>query len=285
MINKLEKGSKVGIVCCSNGKKESERNSIEQLKVALENIGLKPVFSNHIYAKNDAFSGTAKERAAALMNFYEDSSVEAIFDISGGDIANELLPELDFDIIAKSGKQFWGYSDLTTILNAIYTKTGRTSILWQVRNLTGDCAEQQTANFINTVLNGGSDLTKISYDFIQGDSMNGVVVGGNIRCFLKLAGTPYFPDLHGKILLLESYGGLLPRMATHLSQLKQMGAFEQISGVLLGTFSQLEQENGPDAITDLIRNYTGAKLPVAKTKDIGHGMDSKAIETGSFLKL
>ncbi len=35
--------------------------------------------------------------------------------------------------------------------------------------------------------------------------MDGIVVGGNIRCLLKLAGTPYWPDMREKILLLESF--------------------------------------------------------------------------------
>ena len=87
------------------------------------------------------------------MNFYRDDSVEEIFDVSGGDLANEILPYLDFQTIAYGKKHFWGYSDLTTVLNAIYARTGKSSVLYQVRNLTyehsqdadyrdflGDCA-------------------------------------------------------------------------------------------------------------------------------------------------
>ncbi len=76
--------------------------------------------------------------------------------------------------------------------------------------------------------------------FVQGEKMEGVVVGGNIRCFLKLAGTRYFPDLWDKILLLEAYGGEVPQMATYLAQLKQLGAFEKVGGILLGTFTAME---------------------------------------------
>ena len=47
----------------------------------------------------------------------------------------EVLPYLDFDIIADTDKEFWGYSDLTTIINAIYTKTQKSSVLYQIRNL------------------------------------------------------------------------------------------------------------------------------------------------------
>ena len=62
--------------------------------------------------------------------------------------------------------------------------------------------------------------------------MKGIVVGGNIRCFLKLAGTRYFPALDNKVLLLEAHGGEVPQMTTYLSQLKQIGAFENANGII-----------------------------------------------------
>lgn len=42
------------------------------------------MFAKHIYAKKDSFSGTDKERAEDLMRFYQDDSIDAIYDISGG---------------------------------------------------------------------------------------------------------------------------------------------------------------------------------------------------------
>ena len=83
------------------------------------------------------FSGTDEERAADLMRFYKDDSIDAIYDISGGDLANGVLRYLDFDTIADSDKTFWGYSDLTTVINAIYAKTGKSSVLYQIKNLIG----------------------------------------------------------------------------------------------------------------------------------------------------
>lgn len=52
---------------------------------------------------------------------------------------------------------FWGYSDLTTIINAIYTKTGKASVLYQIRNLIYDHKEQQRADFRNAILENGTD--------------------------------------------------------------------------------------------------------------------------------
>ena len=278
----LNFGDKVGIVCCSNGQKKNYKEKIDYLEQTLKDIGLHPVFSDYIYEKEDIFSGTARERAEALMRFYRDDEIKAIFDISGGDVANGVLLYLDYDVIANSSKMFWGYSDLTTVINAIYAKTGRTSVLYQIRNLMYHHKEQQMANFQNTVLQNGSDLFQLNYKFIQQNSMQGIVVGGNIRCFLKLAGTEYMPDLEGKILLLESYGGTVAKIETYLSQLQQMGAFEKIAGILLGTFTEMEQENCLPTVETLVKRIVGEDLPIAVTREIGHGTDSKAIVIGSI---
>ena len=278
----LKSGDKIGIVCCSNGQKRTYIEKIKYLEDTLKDIGLCPVFSDCIYEKEDIFSGTARERAEALMRFYRDDEIKAIFDISGGDVANGVLPYLDYDVIANSSKMFWGYSDLTTVINAIYAKTGRTSVLYQIRNLMYHHKEQQMANFQNTVLQNGSDLFQLNCKFIQQNSMQGIVVGGNIRCFLKLAGTEYMPDLEGKILLLESYGGTVAKIETYLSQLQQMGAFEKIAGILLGTFTEMEQENCLPTVETLVKRIVGEDLPIAVTREIGHGTDSKAIVIGSI---
>lgn len=149
-------GEKIGIVCCSNGQKQTYFEKIKSLEYTLRQLGLKPIFSEHIYEKEKIFSGTAKERAQALIDFYKDDEIKGIFDISGGDIANGILPYLDYEVIANSSKMFWGYSDLTTVINAIYAKTGNASVLYQIRNLIYDHKEQQLADFKNTVIEAGN---------------------------------------------------------------------------------------------------------------------------------
>lgn len=114
--------------------------------------------------------------------------------------------------------------------------------------------------------------------------MEGVVVGGNVRCFLKLAGTVYFPDLEDKILLLESLGGTVAQMLTYFSQLQQLGAFEKVKGILLGTFTQMEQELCRPDVWSLLQRFAGPELPVAKTAYIGHGTDARAIMVGEYRK-
>lgn len=277
--------NKIGIVCCSNGQKQTYREKIKYLENTLLSLGLHPIFSDYIYEKEDIFSGTAKERAKALMQFFINDEIKEIFDISGGDVANGVLPYLDYKIIAQSPKMFWGYSDLTTIINAIYAKTGKESVLYQIRNLIYDHKEEQLRNFQNTFINKANDLFQIKYHFIQQKEMRGIVVGGNIRCFLKLAGTEYMPDLTDKILLLESYSGTVAKMETYLRQLQQLGAFEKTAGILLGTFTEMESARCMPTIETLVKEIAGKDVPIAITKDIGHGTDSKAIIIGKELHL
>ena len=318
---KLAKGDKVAIVCCSNGQSLSKKKEIENLKVILEEMSLIPVFSKYIYQKISLEevennlkgfpeSGSPLEKARELMEFYEDTSIKAIFDISGGDLANTILPYLDYERIGSVKKQFWGYSDLTTIINAIYAKTQKVSVLYQIRNLLYEYSAQQKEDFIKTcfaknlkdIINDDAvkkmerenvhnlsatqttGLFQFPYKFYQGETVEGVVVGGNIRCFLKLAGTEYFPDVTDKILLLEARSGNAAQILTYFSQLEQLGAFKKVKGILLGTFTQMEKEQQMPDVYSLLKRYIKKELPVVKTEYIGHGEDSKAIQIGNKYK-
>lgn len=279
---KLRPGDKIGIVCCSNGWEKRKETKLRRLEEILLGMRLVPVLSPYIFERGGVESGSAMERAQALMDFYRDDAVKGIFDISGGDIANGILPYLDYKAIAESDKKFWGYSDLTTIINAIYAKTGKSSVLYQICNLLYEHAAEQQEHFKNAILGKSETLFQFPYEFLQGHSMEGVVVGGNVRCFLKLAGTAYFPALADRILLLESLGGTAPQMLTYFSQLQQLGAFDQVRGILLGTFTQMEQEKCKPDVWSLLKSFVRPEFPVARTEFVGHGTDSRAVLVGEY---
>ena len=282
---KLKYGDKVGIVCCSNGQKKAYVEKINHLENTLKEMGLIPVFSDCIYEEESIFCGTAEERANALMSFYKDDEIKGIFDISGGDVANGILPYLDYDVIANSSKLFWGYSDLTTVINAIFAKTGKPSVLFQVRNLIYDYKEKQIADFSNSVMQNGTDLFDLDYNYVQQSKLQGIVVGGNIRCFLKLAGTEYMPELENKILLLESLNGDVAKIETYLCQLQQIGAFDKVAGIILGTFTEMEKEKYIPTVETLVKKMVSKDMPIVSTRDIGHGTNSKAIVIGQEICL
>ena len=281
----MKNNDKIAIVCCSNGIKLKDKYKIDMLINLFIRFELVPVISRYIFEQGAVFSGNAKQRAEVLMDFYKDKEIKAIFDISGGDIANEILPFLDFEIIKKNKKLFWGYSDLTTIINAIYTKTNNESILYQIKNLVAEDMEEQTNNFYESLFLKTDHLYYFNYEFIQGNSMQGVVVGGNIRCFLKLAGTEYWPNLNNKILLLEARSGTIGQMTTYLSQLKQIGVFEKVNGIILGRFIEMENKCCIPTIIDLVKRYINRDLPLVKTSEVGHNIDSKAMIIGKMINL
>lgn len=275
----------VAIISCSNGLQESARPTIDKLLKIFSSLGLNVVLSSTIYVKDDGLSsGSGKERGEELMKLYKDSSIDAIFDVSGGDLSNEVLEYIDFDVIKNNPKLFIGYSDLSVILNSIYSQSGAPSYLYQVRHIVTN--EENLNRFTNFIKGLNNDLFDFKYNWVQGKSMEGIVIGGNIRCTLKLAGTKYMPDFKGKILLLESLGGDVCKMRTFLTQLKLMGAFKEINGIILGTFTEMEKNNYNPTIEDLVKEIVNDKnMPIVKTKEIGHGNDSKCIVIGKELKL
>ena len=273
---------KVGLTVCSNGQDPGRKKQIMDLIRVFESLGIEAVPSDHIYIIEDAFSAPDRVRAQELMAFYRDPSIDAIYDISGGDLANGVLPYLDYDLIASSGKTFWGYSDLTCVINAIYAKTGKPSVLYQVRNLVWADAALQRRRFSAYLSGDDGPLFDISCRFLRGSQMEGILLGGNIRCFLKLAGTGYWPDLKGKILLLESLGGESGQIAALFNQLDQIGAFEQVSGILLGTFTAYQKAGLSLSLYDLLRPHIPEELPVAVTAEIGHGTDARAARIGGL---
>ena len=276
----------VGIIALSNGLSDKQRQMIKQLEVVLTNLGLEVKYPTSLFRTNSVYHATDQERAQMLMDFYQDNHIQAIFDVSGGDLANGVLPYLDYDLIHSHSKLFFGYSDLSVVLNAIYAKTNQPTYLYQIRNLVGEKGLIQQQRFQETFLKGGNSLLELNPVWIQGNHMSGEVIGGNIRCFLKLAGTSYMPDFNEKILLLESYSGDVAKMATYLNQYKQLGVFDRINGIILGYFTEMQEKKYQPDIVSLVRQIVdNDKLPIVKTEYIGHGADSRCAIIGEVLTL
>jgi muramoyltetrapeptide carboxypeptidase len=102
---------------------------------------------------------------------------------------------------------------------------------------------------------------------------------------LKLAGTAFMPDPIDKILFLESLGGGPARIASLLAQLEQLDFFRKCNGVILGTFTQMEQEALKPSVEDLVLSITSKyNLTVVKTNQLGHGINAHCIPIGQWLE-
>lgn len=281
----LNKGDKIGIISCSNGLSIKNKNIIDELKLNLKSLDIEMVEGDTLYAKEyNLFSGTGEEKARALEKLFLDKDIKMIFDISGGDLANEVLDFLDFNLIKENPKPFFGYSDLTVLLNAIYSQCHITTYNYQLRNLIGKFKEEQMQNFKASFIEGKEDIFNLDYEWINGSHLEGVVVGGNIRCLLKLAGTKYMPDFKDKILFLESFSGNSAKMVTYITQYKNLGVFNEVKGIILGEFTEMERENLKPDIVEILKRVIGEiNIPILKTRDLGHGADAKCIPIGKYL--
>lgn len=106
------------------------------------------------------------------------------------------------------------------------------------------------------------------------------VLGGNIRCLLKLAGTKWWPDMSGQTLLLEANSGTPALLSSMCAQLVNMGIFNQISALVLGQFTQTGNEQGRQAIISTLTAMNISVPAIYTTNWIGHAPGSRAIWIG-----
>ncbi|MGA9518841.1 MAG: LD-carboxypeptidase [Trichococcus sp.] len=280
-------GDAIGFISCSNGLTNNDRSLeiVSSLSRKLKHdFGLETVTSDVLFLDKETQQTEAPaSRAGALLSLYSDASVKAIFDLSGGDLANEILPYLDFEIIKKNPKPYFGYSDNTVIVNAIQAKTGIQNILFNPKVLVGQEEGLQTQALGDLFNRNDSDWTE-TFE-IGGNSAaeqsSAVFAGGNLRCLLKLAGTPYWPELESKVLVLESAGGRYEAMCSGLAQLEQLGAFEKINGMLIGQFTQIELDGKTAVFLAVCRDYASRYgFPLWETAFIGHDNRSKPMRIG-----
>lgn len=109
----------VGICAPSAGvghKIESFENSLKVLREQ----GWKVWETEHVRV-NDLRGGDAKERAGELMSLFALDAVDAVFCASGGDFLSEILPRIDWQVLADHPKWLMGASDPTGILYPLTT--------------------------------------------------------------------------------------------------------------------------------------------------------------------
>lgn len=274
---------RVMLLGCSNGISQ-QQNSIQTLCCTLEReFGIHPEISEAMYQTKDGLTQSPQTRAQALQNAFLRSDIDAIFDLSGGDAANALLPFLNFEVIRHNPKPFFGYSDLSVLLNPLHERSNLPVFYFQARFLTKSAACRA---HLMTMLSDAKRCVPQHYTFLQGHALSGTIAGGNIRCTLKLIGTPWQPNFRNKILFLESLSGGLPRIETMLWQYRHIGAFAQCNGILLGNFTELADHHMLPQLYTLICDIADTpSLPIVCTTEIGHQPDSLCLPYHILIQL
>jgi len=254
----------------------------------LKNLGFKIKIGEYVSSTTLKYWGSPKEKADDLNNMFADKEVKAIICSQGGANANSTLELLDFDLIQKNPKIFIGLSDITVLLNAIYTKTGiitfhGNDIVFGLGKFRTEYNEQE---FKDRIIDGTIGMIKHNSEWkcIREWSAEGILIWGNLGCLTKLAWTSFFPDFTNKILFLEDHDKTTSpeKVECFLSHLKQLGIFEQIKGLWIGHYTHESQITYEEIIMNVVKEYT---FPILKCDDFGHNTHNTTIPIGAKVKL
>lgn len=287
LANRLQKGDTIGVIAPDKALKEQDRVFLENATKFFESLGLKVKYGKYLYSEDTFSCGTAKERAEDLNNMFSDKEVKAIFTAKGGDVAEELLPYIDFENIKNNPKIFLGMSNITVLLCAINKITGLVTFhcqdfLWFGKDSVTDYDKNE---IIDKLFNGNNTIIPYDnrefYDFKE--EVTGTLYGTNASCLLKLLNTEYMPDLNDSILFLEDYVIDIDGWRDILTKYEKLGVLNK--AVVFGYLYKLQcVENNKYSIVDELRKINKS-VPIIKTNDFGHIHGNSIIPIGVRVKL
>ncbi|WP_137174501.1 muramoyltetrapeptide carboxypeptidase [Massilia sp. HP4] len=221
------------------------------------------------------FGGTDTARLEQLHAAAADPDVHLIVALRGGYGLSRLLPAIDFEAIAASGKIVVGFSDVTALHMGLMAKAGGLSYAGPM--VAGDFgAIDQVAFTLDDFWACLAGPTHTIAERAAGNpalDLRGTVWGGNLAMISSLVGTPYFPRIDGGILWLEDIGEHPYRVERMLLQLLQSGVLERQQAVVLGDFSGYRLgplDNGYDFDTMLAYLRQSLPLPILTGLSFGH---------------
>jgi muramoyltetrapeptide carboxypeptidase len=246
--NALQKGDTVALIAPGSPiKPEKFQNAVTNL----ENLGLKPIYTDTVFKKYGYLAGKDEERLADLHLMIANPDVKAIWCLRGGYGCTRLLDKIDYKLIQKNPKIIIGYSDITALLLAIFKKTGIIGFHGPVA--ISDIFSSYTAAQVSDILFGRSNkLHNIPFKIqsqekyglgnepyvVHGGLAKGQLTGGNLSLLVNLPNTKYAPSYKGKLVFIEDVGEKPYRIDRMLTFLLQSTDLRYASGIILGVFHE-----------------------------------------------
>lgn len=310
--NRIVKGQNLGIIALStpakNLKKEFRERAYKRIQ---EQLGLNIIEAPNLDITYGHSAGSIKERVKSLHDFFKRKDIHAIMSFWGGYNTHQILEYLDYDLIKNNPKILIGYSDTTTLLSAINHKTGLITFNGPavisfakpvIPNETTDCFKQllieaeKNYHYPISALytdNKWWEEDKMVFeensglDIFQKGKAQGQIVGGNIGTLLLLAGTPYWPNMKNKILFVEDdEGENTNSIDRYFTQLRHMGVFDQINGLIIGRFPRCVGFKDHDSLKMILKDaLKGYKFPVITEFDMGHTDPILTIPIGAKVQI
>ena len=280
----LRKGDTVALVATAR------KNILPNLQPAidlLESWGLQVLLGQTIGLDNHQLAGTDAQRAADFQQQLDNAEVKAIWCVRGGYGTVRMIDLVDFSVLAKQPKWIIGFSDVT-VLHAHLQGLGFASI----HGLMPVNVEKATAEAIES-------LRKILFDEPlryelpyqpenQLGTATGELIGGNLSILYSLMGSASQLDGDSKILFIEDLDEYLYHLDRMCMGLKRSGLFAQLSGVIVGTFSQMHDNEipwGKSAYEILANHLSPLNIPIAYHFPAGHIADNRALPFGKMAHL
>jgi muramoyltetrapeptide carboxypeptidase len=298
---KLKKGDIIGVISPSSPVVSKEDLSYG-IKV-LESLGFKPKLGPRAFAVHGNYqAGPREDRLSDFHAMFADDEVKGIFCTAGGYASLQLLPDIDWDLIKKNPKVFIGFSDITTLLNAINQKTGLVTFhgptietLDSPRTKGG---KYTATSLKDSLMKGVPEKYKAFTEWkaLKPGRAEGELVGGNLNILCSLLGTPYEPKWDGKILFWEEVNATIEEIDNYLWRLRVAKVFKKIEGMVVGKITNLEPIEGdndlwaaldkPLALEDVVLGATdGYNFPILFGADFGHDVPSLTLPIGAPAKM
>ena len=263
-----------GIYLISPSGAISKPDDLQRACKRLKRLGFKTTVDRSALAIHERFAGTDRQRLAAI-NRALTQKHPVVMATRGGYGLSRLLPHIDWDAVAQSGKQFVGLSDFTLFNLALLAKTGTHSFSgpMAVGDFGGKKMDDLTADLFVEALSGQLEI--LSFESSDSDRVDarGVLWGGNLAMVASLVGTPIMPDIDGGILFLEDIAEHPYRVERMLAQLWQAGILARQKAIVLGHFNGYtlgSPDNGFDMPSVIKWLRATVKVPVVTGLPYGH---------------
>lgn len=283
---RLKIGDTVGLI---NPASIIDAKDIEQVGQTLADLGLKVKLGRHVLDRYGYLAGTDRDRATDINTMFADKTVQAILTVRGGWGCNRILPLLDYKLIRAHPKIIMGYSDITSLLLAIYAKSNLITFHGPVGTSTWNGF---SLDYVQKILFNGEATTLqnplktdqvIPIQTITPGKAKGKLIGGNLSVLTAMIGSPYLPEWKNSILFLEEIGEEVYRIDRMLTQLKLAGILNQISGFIFGNCNKCDPEEPEKSLTliQVLQDHIQPlKIPAWYGSAIGHIKDKFTLPIG-----
>jgi len=294
---KLGPGNEIRVIAPSLSLRTIPKPEQQLAKLRLTELGYTVTFGKNVNNAGPLDSTSIEERVLDLENAFQDKNVKMVLCATGGYNVNQLLPEIDFDLIKNNPKIICGFSDITALTNAIYTKTGLVTYAGPnfssfgmekgfeySKDMFQVCLNGNTPLVISPSKEWGSDNWRKDQKnrtfeknegpwIIQEGKTNGTLVGGNLCTLNLLQGTMWMPKLEGSIVcieddpLLEDFDKEFERNLVSLLQQKNA---DKIKGLLIGRFQKTCGMTKEKLQTIIQTKKQLQNIPIIANLDFGH---------------